>query len=145
VPPASTTRPQSQLPDAETPKRIRALAAIQCNQAQAASVLLIHEDTFHQFLRRHINAREAWKMGKQEGFATLLQNQFQMSKKSAQMAIHLGRYYLNQIYKRPFDDGDIPLPPTDGGLEHISEEATALLWAAKQANKSKKDDENGNK
>jgi Family of unknown function (DUF5681) len=36
----------------------------------------------------------------------------------------------------------IEVPATEG-LEHISEEATALLWAAKQSNKQAKEGENG--
>jgi hypothetical protein len=35
--------------------------------------------------------------------------------------------------------------PATEGLEHISEEATALLWAAKRANKQPKEGENGDK
>jgi hypothetical protein len=35
--------------------------------------------------------------------------------------------------------------PAREGLEHISEEATALLWAAKQSNRQAKEGENGDK
>jgi hypothetical protein len=59
------------------------------------------------------------------------------------MTIFLSKQWLGYTDK---PQGDTTLPPIPlESLERISEEATALLWAAKQANKSAKDKENANK
>ena len=54
----------SLVPDEDTLKRIRRLANIQCTQEDGAGALLVSERTFFLFLRVHMKALEALKLGR---------------------------------------------------------------------------------
>ena len=82
--------------DEETILKIRHFANIQCNQAEAAGALLVSESTFLQFLRRHIEAREAWELGRHLGRASLRRLQWKHTQRSPAMAIWLGKQHLGQ-------------------------------------------------
>jgi hypothetical protein len=82
-------------------------------------------------------------LGRNDFKAGLLQLAWKHAQRSVPMTLFLLTQWLGYTDKQ---QGDLTLPPIPlESLEHISEEATVLLWAAKQVNKSAKDKENGNK
>jgi hypothetical protein len=86
-------------PDDKTCREINQLAQIQCTQKEAASVLGVCENTFNQFLRSHLKAREAWEMGREEGKASLRRMQWRAAERSTAMLIWLGKQHLGQTDK----------------------------------------------
>lgn len=116
--------------DDNTLKRIKALANIQCSQAEAAGAMLVTESTFHLFLKRNIKAQEAWQLGRDEGKASLRRIQWKQAARSTTMAIWLGKQWLGQKDKTLIG-GDPGAPPV--GIEHSMEQGlTALLIAARR-------------
>jgi len=76
--------------------QIRALGRIQATEAEAAAVLRVHRNTFCAFMKKSMEALDAYEGGKQEGRASLRRKQFAMAEKSATMQIWLGKQYLGQ-------------------------------------------------
>jgi hypothetical protein len=119
-------------PDETTLRRVRELGALQCTMAEAAGVLLCGCDAFRDFLRRWKEAEQAWLEGKESGKASLRRMQFIQAKKSAAMAIWLGKQYLGQKdnldINRSVDSG--PVGSENGAAEGVS----ALLARARLEN-----------
>ena len=82
--------------DDKTLRTVEGLARIQCTQAEAAGVLGVTRETFHQFLKAHPAARETWDLGLESGRASLRRNQLKLAERNAAMAIWLGKQYLGQ-------------------------------------------------
>jgi len=89
-------RPPKLIPDERTIAAIRKLASCQMSQEMAAGILGVTRETFRQFLGRHIEARNAWKRGRDAGKGGLLVTQFTLAKRSPAMAIWLGKTILGQ-------------------------------------------------
>ena len=104
---------------------------------------MVGERTFHQFLKRHIKARKAWEMGRDEFNAGLKQLMWRKAKNSITMLIFLRKQWLGWKEKQQIggDPGSLPI-----GLS-IEHEAglDALLLAAKAANKPAKDEKDGDR
>jgi len=82
--------------DDKTLRTVEGLARIQCTQAEAAGVLGVTRETFHQFLKAQPDARETWDLGLESGKASLRRNQLKLAERNAAMAIWLGKQYLGQ-------------------------------------------------
>jgi len=135
---AKMGRPPKLVVDEPTLKRIRELGAIQCTQAEAAAVMLCSQTTFRSFLADNKQAHEAFELGKETGKASLRRTQFMLAKKSAAMAIWLGKQYLGQKDRDRIEVGGI----ADGvpvSLEHgMAQGLTALLARARLEQARKK-------
>ena len=113
--------------DEATIKRIHDLAGLQCTIPEIAGVLQVTEPTLAAFFKKHNAARRAFKEGQQNGRASLRRMQFVQAKRSAAMAIWLGKNYLGQR-----DNLELGPINKDGTLELGTEEnATALLRAVR--------------
>lgn len=93
-------RPAKLAPDEPTLKIIKGLGQIQATSKECAAVLGVTEPTWIKFKRDHPQVEEALINGQGEGLASLRRRQFQMSEKSATMAIWLGKQYLGQSDKQ---------------------------------------------
>lgn len=74
---------------------IENLAQIMCTEEEIAVVLGVTVDTLHS-AENEGTFSECYIKGKQSGKASLRRIQFELSKKSAPMAIWLGKQYLGQ-------------------------------------------------
>ena len=82
--------------DEKTLRLIRAIAGVKATQREAAYHFGVALSTFEEFLAVP-EVREAWDGGQEgDAFISLRRNQFELSKKNPQMAIHLGKVYLGQ-------------------------------------------------
>lgn len=72
--------------------KVEAMASIMATQEEIASVLGCSVDT----LQRDEEFRGIYKKGLEEGKMSLRRRQFELAKKSAAMAIFLGKNYLGQ-------------------------------------------------
>lgn len=94
-------RPPALNPDEQTLKTIKGLGQIQATTKECAAVLGVTEMTYIQFKKRHAPLiDDTYATGSGEGLASLRRRQFQMSEKSATMAIWLGKQYLGQSDKQ---------------------------------------------
>ena len=91
-----TGRPEALTPDEPTLKRLRELAGIQCTIDEIAGVMLTNRVTLHRFIERYPAAKEAFEQGQLNGKASLRRMQYIQAKRSAAMAIWLGKNYLKQ-------------------------------------------------
>jgi hypothetical protein len=127
-------RPRALEPDAKTIATLSGLAGIQATTKEAASVLLVSEPTFFAFLDRCPEAREAWELGKDQGKASLRRTQFNLAKRSAGMAIFLGKNFLGQKDDRGIQhSGKITYDltkATDDQLDALEAALEALVPAA---------------
>jgi hypothetical protein len=83
-------------PDPTTLRLVRAIAGVKATQREAAFHFGVALSTFEDFLAIPA-VREAWDGGQEgDAFISLRRNQFELSKKHPQMAIHLGKVYLGQ-------------------------------------------------
>ena len=83
-------------PDEKTLRLVRAIAGVKATQREAAYHFGVALSTFEEFLAIP-EVREAWDGGQEgDAFISLRRNQFELSKKNPQMAIHLGKVYLGQ-------------------------------------------------
>lgn len=82
------------------------LCALQCTQSEIASCLKIHKDTLRDRAMEHYceDYGTIYARYSEEGKCSLRRNQFVMSRKSAAMAIWLGKQWLGQ--KETFDSND---------------------------------------
>lgn len=94
-------RPYAIEADEATLKIIKGLGQIQATTKECAAVLGVTEMTYIQFKKRHAPLiDDTYAAGSGEGLASLRRRQFQMSEKSATMAIWLGKQYLGQSDKQ---------------------------------------------
>lgn len=75
---------------------IEKISAMQATKAEAASFFRISVSTFNKLLDKDPRAREAWERGKDNGKLTLRRKQMRLASTNAQMAIFLGKQYLDQ-------------------------------------------------
>lgn len=94
-------RPPALVPDEKTLKTVQGLGQIQATTKECAAVLGVTEMTYIQFKKRHAPLiDDTYAEGSGKGLASLRRRQFQMSEKSATMAIWLGKQYLGQSDKQ---------------------------------------------
>jgi hypothetical protein len=84
--------------DEATLAKIRTIARLQSTHRQAAGVLEVALSTFEEFMKKPV-VQQVWESGMQQGLVSLRSNQFKQAEKNAQMAIHLGKNYLDQTDK----------------------------------------------
>lgn len=77
-------------------EKIRALARIQCTEAEVASVLGCARSNLLKFFAENPDARQTFMDGLQEGCASLRRKQFALADKNPAMLIWLGKQYLGQ-------------------------------------------------
>ena len=75
---------------------IRSIARLQPTRAEAASVLGISVTKFSRLLKEDKRVSKAWEEGFELGKVSLRRKQMRLAGSNAQMAIHLGKQYLNQ-------------------------------------------------
>lgn len=75
---------------------IRKLAALQVTEREAAAFFGMRAKTFRQLLATDELAAQAWEEGQQSGLTRLREIQFRLARKSASMAVFLGKQYLKQ-------------------------------------------------
>lgn len=136
APRLGNSRPQNQptlKPDEITLRMIRALGALQCSQGEAAAVLGLSQPNFSRFMSANPVAERAWLEGREGGKVSLRRLQWIMAKKSAAMAIWLGKQYLGQKETTRTEIGGIEngVPVNlEGG---VAEGLTALLARARMS------------
>lgn len=130
----SRGRPPKLRADEKTLVTVANLSALQCTYAEAAGILRVSVDSFRNFIRNNKAGEDAWVRGKETGKVSLRRTQFVMAKKSAAMAIWLGKQYLGQ--REPKEQVEIGL--IDGApsnLEHgMADGVSALLLSARMEN-----------
>jgi hypothetical protein len=100
----------------------------------------------HQFLCRYKKGGNAWKLGRDEFKAGLKQLMWRKAQNSITMLIYLSKHWLGWRDNLPTGSGDGVPPPPIGLDNSAAEEAqTALLLAAKMANKPEKDEKDADK
>lgn len=79
-------------------QQFEGLCGFQCTQSEIASFFRIHKETLIRLVEHFYKMpfAQAYKMLSETGNCSLRRTQFALSKKNAQMAIHLGKIYLNQ-------------------------------------------------
>jgi hypothetical protein len=95
------------------------------------------------FYCAHKKAREAWKLGRQEFKGRLRELMWRQAQRSIAMQIFLAKQWLGYTDK-PLG-GDLTPPPVALDNSESEDALTALIWAAKQANKRTNEGENGDK
>lgn len=75
---------------------VRRLARLQCTVAEAAAQLGIRPKTFRQIVEKDERIAAAWEDGRQIGRMNIRRKQMRLADYNAQMAIHLGKTYLEQ-------------------------------------------------
>lgn len=114
-------------------RQIRALGALQCTRYEAAAVLGVNRENFSRFLNKEPAAERAFLEGREGGKVSLRRIQWLWAKKSAAMAIWLGKQYLGQQESNRTEIGGIQ-EGVPINLEHgMAEGLTALLARARQA------------
>lgn len=74
------------------------LCSFQCTQSEIASFFRIDKKTLIKHVQKRYDDSYStiYTQFSEKGFCSFRRNQFVLSKKNAQMAIHLGRVYLGQ-------------------------------------------------
>lgn len=100
-------------------KQFEKLCGMMCTLEEIAGFFDCSEDTIERWCKRTFNERfaEVYKKKSHAGRISLRRNQFELSKKSAAMAIFLGKNYLGQK-----DSVEL-----DGALEYQIEKAKEIL------------------
>lgn len=80
-------------------KDILKIAKMQSTIAEAASFFNISPSTFRKLLKKDPRAQKAWEQGKDNGKLSLRRKQFRLATTNSQMAIFLGKQYLDQDEK----------------------------------------------
>ena len=77
------------------------LCSLQCTLAEMLAFFDVSDKTLESWCKRTygLNFSEVFKQKRQAGFISLRRTQFQLAKKSAAMAIFLGKNYLGQTDK----------------------------------------------
>lgn len=117
-----TGRPPALNPDARTIKVIEGLGRIQATTRECAAVLGVSHQTFIAFMGRHPEIGEALEQGKEGGKTSLRRTQFALAKKSAAMAIFLGKNYLDQTDRQDINasvQADVTVTDARSKLEHL--------------------------
>ena len=78
---------------------IEKIAKMQSTIAEAASFFNISPSTFRKLLKKDPRAQRAWERGKDNGKLSLRRKQFRLATTNSQMAIFLGKQYLEQDEK----------------------------------------------
>lgn len=79
---------------------IRHLAGIRCTQEEIATALDVSDTTLERFLKKHEQAREAYRAGVRTNTASLRRRQYEVAMAgNVQMLIFLGKNYLAQSDK----------------------------------------------
>jgi hypothetical protein len=108
-------RPSKLKPDEKTLRDVRGLAQIQASHGEAAAFFRVSVPTFERFIRKKI-VRDTWNEGLGEGKIGLRRTQFALAKRSAAMAIFLGKQYLGHVDKQEFTGKDgLPLEVAGAG------------------------------
>ena len=91
---------------------VKKLCGIQCTAEEIATFFGVSADTIDRRLREKykVGFAEFFKKNNSQGKISLRRNQFALSKKSAGMAIFLGKNYLNQ--RDRFDNEEATTPET---------------------------------
>lgn len=81
------------------------LCGIQCNKKELCAVLEVSDKTLDAFARREYgkNFSEVWEEKRGIGKISLRRAQFRLAEKNANMAIWLGKQYLDQKDKQEID------------------------------------------
>ena len=81
------------------------LCGIQCNKKELCAVLNVSDKTLDAFARREYgkNFSEVWEEKRGIGKISLRRAQFRLAEKNANMAIWLGKQYLDQKDKQEID------------------------------------------
>jgi hypothetical protein len=82
--------------DDRTLRQLRNMGEIQCTTREVAMCLAVSEPTLMKFLNEFPEARAAYDSAKGGGKVSLRRTQFNMAKRSAAMAIWLGKNWLGQ-------------------------------------------------
>lgn len=132
-PPAKMGRPRKLEDTPETRRQIMVLAGMHMTKREAAAALLVHPDTFGDFLRANPECDLAWEEGLYYGRASLRRRQWKSSNGTSapavRMQIWLGKQYLDQREK--FDGR---LAGGDGGpIRHKAEPMTVEELAEQYA------------
>lgn len=75
---------------------IRKISGLQLSDREAAAFFGLRPKAFKEMLRIDVAAREAWEDRRELGKVSLRATQFELSKRSAPMAIFLGKQILGQ-------------------------------------------------
>ncbi len=102
---------------------VELLSGLHCTIEEAAGYLGVSEKTFRRRLKEPA-IRELWDAGLMKGNVSLRRLQFELAKKSAAMAIFLGKQYLGQrdeIHQKHSgeDGGPIPFTIDLSGVRNI--------------------------
>lgn len=131
--PHPQNQPKLKVEDLTTMRQIRALGALQCTMGEAAAVLGVARENFSRWLSANPAGERAWLEGREAGKVSLRRLQWIMARKSAAMAIWLGKQYLGQKEQTRTEIGGIE-NGVPVNLEHgVAEGLTALLARARMA------------
>lgn len=75
---------------------VRRLAAMQCDDGEAAAFFRISRKKWKDILNSHEEVKFEWESGRSLGKTSLRRKQFRLASTSASMAIHLGKNVLGQ-------------------------------------------------
>jgi dynactin complex subunit len=75
---------------------VRRVAGLQCTHAEAAAFFSISKAKWTRVLKSDERVRKAWEEGIETGKLSLRRKQMRLADTNAQMAIHLGKQYLEQ-------------------------------------------------
>ncbi len=76
--------------------QIRQISSLQCSEREAASFFKISVITFRKILAKDERAAQAWREGQDQGKLGLRRKQYRLATTNAQMAIFLGKQWLEQ-------------------------------------------------
>lgn len=108
-------RPRKLNPDEATLKQLRGLGQLQCTVRECAAFLQVSPVTFEAFLKLD-GVRDAFEEGQANGRVSLRRTQFRLAEKNANMAIFLGKQYLDQRDHKTHEHSGpngTPIPYTD--------------------------------
>lgn len=120
-PKRSRGRPLALQADKRTLQILTVAGQAQCTAEQTGGMLGVSKATLMVFFNREPSAREAWNRGKLGGIGSLRVSQFNLAKRSAPMAIWLGKQHLGQTDPDRRDwrelvaqrNADNPAPPPE--------------------------------
>ena len=115
-------RPPALTADAKTLKTIEGLGKIQATTRECAAVLGVSHQTFIAFMNSHPPVAEVLEKGKEGGKTSLRRTQFALARKSAAMAIFLGKNYLDQTDRQDISQSvtvDVTVTDARSKLERL--------------------------
>ena len=89
---------------------VRRVASLQCTQREAAAFFSMSASKWSKLLKSDDRVKAAWEEGRERGKVSLRRKQMDLATTNAQMAIHLGKQYLDQT-----DSKSVELTGRGGG------------------------------